>query len=96
MTYTLAWAYIITAFTAYTEPSQSREGTCVHCRCGRMEQAVVLLSEAGKPLLAPALAVAMRSAIGDFRPACVLDQLKVRPHPEPFDGGSPCRLPPAA
>lgn len=43
-----------------------------------MERAAGLLADAGKPPLAPALAAAMRSALGDFRPACVLDQLKVR------------------
>ena len=42
-----------------------------------MEQAAALLSDAGKPPLAPALAANMLAALSDFRPSCVLDQLKV-------------------
>ena len=43
-----------------------------------METAAALLADAGNPPLAPHLAANIRAAIGSFRPACVLDQLKAR------------------
>ena len=43
-----------------------------------MEKAAALLADAGNPPLAPHLAANIRAAVGSFRPACVLDQLKAR------------------
>ena len=43
-----------------------------------METAAALLADAGNPPLAPHLAANIRAAVGSFRPACVLDQLKAR------------------
>ena len=45
-------------------------------RCAEMEKAAALLADAGNPPLAPHLAANIRAAVGTFRPACVLDQLK--------------------
>ena len=43
-----------------------------------METAAALLADVGNPPLAPHLAANIRAAVGSFRPACVLDQLKAR------------------